>query len=84
MTVLYKFYKNDCVPCRNLDKLIEKIILPPGIDLIEVDVTKTENNDLVKKYDIKGVPVLAFESGSSLVGMCSETMLAGFLKKGIV
>ena len=61
------FYANWCTPCRELDKKTfhDKDVVKESakFSMIKVDLTKEANPDvlqLLKKYDVKGVPTVIF------------------------
>jgi thiol:disulfide interchange protein DsbD len=65
--VIIDFYADWCTPCRELDKKTfhdpEVVKESERFIMIKVDLTKEANPDvlqLLKKYDVKGVPTVIF------------------------
>ena len=62
-----KFYADWCAPCKMISTIIDgvKDKLPVPVEEINID----ENNDIAKKYGIRGVPTLVMvdESGAILL-----------------
>ncbi len=76
-----KFYADWCAPCKMISTIIDgvKDKLPVPVEEINID----ENNDIAKKYGIRGVPTLVMvdESGAEVkrqVGMVTEKGLLEF------
>lgn len=79
MRKLYKFYKDNCAPCKAMDKLLERIELPDDVELVYLDVGKEEGRQEAKRRGIQSVPSLAFEDGSPLIGMKTEEVIKEFI-----
>jgi thiol-disulfide isomerase/thioredoxin len=79
---LYKFYKDDCIPCRNLSKIMSNMTIPSDIEIINLDVKDPKNREYIDKYKIQGVPTLVKDSGESLVGFQSTKAVAEFIGIG--
>jgi thioredoxin:protein disulfide reductase len=65
--IIIDFYADWCTPCRELDKKTfhdEEVVKESAkFSMIKVDLTKEANSDvmqLLKKYDVKGVPTVIF------------------------
>ena len=78
-----KFYADWCQPCKMVSVIIEgakdKIAVP--VEEINID----ENNDIAKKYGIRGVPTLVMVDDEGVevkrqVGMVTEGTLLKFFE----
>jgi thiol:disulfide interchange protein DsbD len=64
--VILDFYAEWCVPCRIMDSKVftdpEVVELSRQVVMMRVDLTKrrTDQEDLLKKWDIRGVPTILF------------------------
>jgi thiol-disulfide isomerase/thioredoxin len=76
---LYKFYKNDCIPCRSLTKMLYELKLPDNIKLIELNVENEENREFAFKNNIRSVPTLLKENGEKLTGLKSIPEIKSFI-----
>lgn len=74
-----KFSADWCGPCKVLSETLSKLTLPP-IESINID----EDNGLVDKYNVRGVPTLIkLEDGveiDRLVGTVTLVELANFFE----
>jgi glutaredoxin len=77
---VYKFYKNDCVPCYALQRILNHINIPKDIEIINMNINLEENKELAKENEINKVPSLMFENGIKLVGLKTEEETLNFLK----
>lgn len=83
---ILKFYKDDCQPCKMLTKMLESINLGDiadklnigFIEIVSVDVTLSP--DLVKQYNISGVPTLVSDVGDKLVGLPTKEKLVRWIE----
>ena len=79
MTTVYKFYKDNCAPCYNLNRILNVINVPENIEIIPKNVNLDENKILAKSFGIDKVPALLFESGKSLIGQHNKDEVVNFL-----
>lgn len=73
---LYKFYKDDCIPCRNLSRILETI---DEVEIIPIDVKTIEGKELAFNHEISSVPVLMKENGDKLIGLKSKKDIVDFI-----
>ena len=73
---LYKFYKDDCIPCRNLSRILETI---DGVEIIPINVKTIEGNEFAFNHEISSVPVLMKENGDKLIGLKSKNDILKFI-----
>ena len=81
-TVLIDFSTQWCVPCKKMKIIIEEIQREnPNVKVLFIDADA--NKELVKKYQIKGVPVfIVFKNGEESfrkVGLCNKDELTNQL-----
>lgn len=81
MTVI-KFSTSSCVPCTLLKPLFDSLKEEYSeVDFVEVEIDTTEFDgdlDLVKKHNIRSVPVMLFlDTDGSVVGRESGVDLSG-------
>ena len=81
-TVLIDFSTQWCVPCKKMKPIIEDIQREnPNVKVLFIDADA--NKELVKKYQIKGVPVfIVFKNGEEYfrkVGICNKEELTNQL-----
>ena len=81
-TVLIDFSTQWCVPCKKMKPIIEEIKKEnPNVKILFIDADA--NKELVKKYQIKGVPVfIVFKNGEESfrkVGLCNKDELTNQL-----
>lgn len=65
---IFKFYKNGCVPCKTLARVLQGL---EGYEIDNVDIELPENQELVSTYKIDRVPVLAITPEYKLEGVKS-------------
>ncbi|MDG1718211.1 MAG: thioredoxin domain-containing protein [Flavobacteriales bacterium] len=81
-TVLIDFSTQWCVPCKKMKPIIEDIqIEKPNVKVLFIDADV--NKELVKKYQVKGVPVfIVFKNGEEYfrkTGICNKQELTNQL-----
>lgn len=79
---LLKFYASWCAPCKGLSMVISGAKDKINIPIEEIDID--QNMDAVKKYNIRGVPVLilAEDDGTEIdrmTGTADEKKLLEFI-----
>ena len=80
--ILIDFSTQWCVPCKKMRPVIEEIKREtPNVKILFIDADA--NKELVKKYQIKGVPVfIVFKNGEEYfrkVGLCNKEELTNQL-----
>lgn len=51
---ILKFYSKTCGPCKTIDENLKKA----NIEYVAIDVEDDNNEELVDKYSIRGIPTL--------------------------
>jgi thioredoxin 1 len=81
-----KMYGTWCGPCKVYSPVFDKVsseMVDSEIKFVDVDIDKEENQDLLVKFKVKGVPttVKIYDSGEfqTKVGMMNETQLKEFI-----
>lgn len=78
---LYKFYSNDCQPCKQLSQVMDGIEF--GFPVKDIDVYKEANTKLVKACGVRAVPTLVFIDANGnphqKTGMMSKEVLQKWL-----
>lgn len=80
MRKLYKFFKDDCVPCRSLSAVLAQMDLPSDIEVVPIDVK--EDIIFARNNGIVSVPTLMLENGNKLVGLKPVNDIIAFIKGG--
>lgn len=62
--MIYKFYSNTCLPCKQLTAFLEH----NSVNVVNVNIADEQNAALIEKFGVMSVPVLARESGEKIVG----------------
>ena len=62
--VILDFYSSSCVPCRRVIKMLEN---EPNLDVLKVNVEKSENAFIINKFGIQAVPTLVLLNNNSEV-----------------
>lgn len=78
-----KFYADWCQPCKSVSAIMEKVKDKITIPVEEIDIDA--NNDIAKKYGIRGVPTLVMvdDEGTEVkrhVGMATENKIINFFE----
>lgn len=73
MTKILKFGSETCGPCKLMAKRLQNI----DMDVTDIDIYEDENEELVKKYDIRSIPTLVMLGSNGkelgkLVGVKTE------------
>lgn len=63
MKTILKFYSPTCGPCKVVSKNLEQI---KEIEIKNIDVTDSANEELLNKYNIKTIPTLIIEEDNEV------------------
>ena len=60
MIKLLKFESDSCPQCKALSITLERISKENKIDIKNIDIEEDNNQDLIRKYNIRSIPTLIF------------------------
>ena len=60
MINILKFESDSCPQCKALSATLERIIKEYKIDMKSIDIEEDNNQDLIRKYNIRSIPTLIF------------------------
>ena len=60
MIKILKFESDSCPQCKALSITLEKISKENKIDIKNIDIEEDNNQDLIRKYNIRIIPTLIF------------------------
>ena len=60
MIKILKFESDSCPQCKALSVTLERITKEYKIDMKSIDIEEDNNQDLIKKYNIRSIPTLIF------------------------
>ena len=60
MIKILKFESNSCPQCKALSVTLERITKEYKTDIKSIDIEEDNNQDLIKKYNIRSIPTLIF------------------------
>ena len=60
MIKILKFESDSCPQCKALSATLERITKEYKTDIKSIDIEKDNNQDLIKKYNIRSIPTLIF------------------------
>ena len=60
MIKILKFESDSCPQCKALSATLERITKEYKIDIKSIDIEEDNNQDLIKKYNIRSIPTLIF------------------------
>ena len=60
MITILKFESDSCPQCKTLSVTLERIIKEYKIDIKSIDIEEDNNQDLIRKYNIRSIPTLIF------------------------
>ena len=60
MIKLLKFESDSCPQCKALSITLERIFKENKIDINNIDIEEDNNQDLIRKYNIRSIPTLIF------------------------
>ena len=60
MITILKFESDSCPQCKALSITLERISKENKIDIKNIDIEQYNNQDLIRKYNIRSIPTLIF------------------------
>ena len=60
MIKILKFESDSCPQCKALSATLERIIKEYKTDIKSIDIEEDNNQDLIRKYNIRSIPTLIF------------------------
>ena len=60
MIKILKFESDSCPQCKALSITLERISNENKIDIKNIDIEEDNNQDLIRKYNIRSIPTLIF------------------------
>ena len=60
MIKLLKFESDSCPQCKALSATLERITKEYKTDMKSIDIEEDNNQDLIRKYNIRSIPTLIF------------------------
>lgn len=60
MIKILKFESDSCPQCKALSVTLERITKEYKIDIKSIDIEEDNNQDLIRKYNIRSIPTLIF------------------------
>ena len=60
MIKILKFESDSCPQCKALSATLERITKEYKTDMKSIDIEEDNNQDLIKKYNIRSIPTLIF------------------------
>lgn len=60
MIKILKFESDSCPQCKALSATLERITKEYKTDIKSIDIEEDNNQDLIKKYNIRSIPTLIF------------------------
>ena len=79
MIKILKFESDSCPQCKALSATLERITKEYKTDIKSIDIEEDNNQDLIRKYNIRSIPTLIFlnedQEYNRLVGNQSYTTI---------
>ena len=60
MIKILKFESDSCPQCKALSVTLERISKENKIDIKNIDIEEDNNQDLIRKYNIRSIPTILF------------------------
>lgn len=60
MITILKFESDNCPQCKALSATLERITKEYKTDMKSIDIEEDNNQDLIRKYNIRSIPTLIF------------------------
>lgn len=79
MITILKFESDSCPQCKALSIILERISKENKIDIKNIDIEEDNNQDLIRKYNIRSIPTIIFlnedKEYNRLIGNQSYTII---------
>ena len=87
MIKILKFESDSCPQCKALSATLERITKEYKTDMKSIDIEEDNNQDLIRKYNIRSIPTLIFlnedQEYNSLVGNQSYSTINKIINRFI-
>lgn len=88
MITILKFESDSCPQCKALSVTLERISKENKIDINNIDIEEDNNQDLIRKYNIRSIPTIIFlnedKEYNRLIGNQSYTTINKIINYGTI
>ena len=88
MIKILKFESDSCPQCKALSATLERIIKEYKTDMKSINIEEDNNQDLIRKYNIRSIPTLIFlnedQEYNRLVGNQSYATINKIINHGTI